>query len=80
MSSHMSQQDFYRLARKRVEEKKGFYIHFAVYLAVNALLVVIWFVTGDPANRPPWFSFPWAAGESASCFTSLGFLSRYSQL
>ena len=58
MSSKMSEQDLYRPARKRVEEKKGFYIHFAVYLAVNALLVVIWFVTGHPGNRFPWLVFP----------------------
>jgi hypothetical protein len=57
MSSEVSEQELYRLARNRVEEKKGFYIHFAVCLAVNALLVVIWLVTGHPENKSPWFVF-----------------------
>ncbi len=51
------------LARKRAEEKLGFYIHFAVYVAVNALLILIWwFVAGDGF---PWFLFPlgfWGIG------------------
>ena len=57
MSSEVSEQELYRLGRNRVEEKKGFYIHFAVYLAVTALLVVIWFVTSHPGNKLPWFVF-----------------------
>ena len=57
MSSKMSEQELYHLARNRVEEKKGFYIHFALYLAVNALLVVIWFVTGHPGDSFSWFVF-----------------------
>lgn len=57
MSSEVSEQELYHLARNRVAEKKGFYIHFAVYLAVTALLVVIWFVTGHPGNKSPWFVF-----------------------
>ena len=65
MSNQMSEEELYRLARKRVEEKKGFYIHFAVYCAVNALLVLIWWFTGSPGNRFPWFVFPlggWGIG------------------
>lgn len=65
MSSEVSEQELYRLATNRVEEKKGFYIHFAVYLDVNALLVVIWFVTGHPGDRFSWFVFPlggWGLG------------------
>jgi len=53
----MSEHDLYRLAIKRVDEKKGFYIHFAVYLAGNALLVVIWFVTGHPGDSFSSFIF-----------------------
>ena len=65
MSSNMSEKELYRLARKRVEEKKGVYIHFVVYLAVNVLLVIIWWVTGSPGDRFPWFFFPlggWGIG------------------
>ena len=62
MSTGISEEELYRQARKRVEEKKGFYIHFAVYIIVNILLVVIWAVTGGGF---PWFVFPlggWGIG------------------
>jgi len=62
MSSGMSEEELYSQARKRVEERKGFYIHFALYIAVNILLVIIWAVTGAGF---PWFVFPlggWGIG------------------
>ncbi len=62
MSTGMSEQEIYQQAKKRVEEKKGFYIHFAVYIAVNIMLVIIWSVTGAGF---PWFVFPlggWGIG------------------
>ena len=62
MSSRMSEEELYQQAKKRVEEKKEFYIHFAVYIAVNIMLVIIWAVTGDGF---PWFVFPlcgWGIG------------------
>ncbi len=62
MSTKMSEEELYRSARKRVEEKKGFYTHFAVYIAVNILLVIIWWATGAGF---PWFIFPlggWGIG------------------
>ncbi len=42
------------LARKRAQDKIGFYIHFTVYVAVNALLIIIWWFVGDGF---PWFIF-----------------------
>ena len=39
-------------AKKRAEEKIGFYVHFVVYLMVNLLLYVIWWTNG--AQMPPW--------------------------
>ena len=62
MTTGMSEEEIYRLARKRVEEKKGFYTHFAIYLAINTMLVIIWAVTGAGF---PWFVFPlggWGIG------------------
>ena len=62
MSTGMSEEEIYRQARKRVEEKKGFFSHFAVYVAVNIMLVIIWAVTGAGF---PWFVFPlggWGIG------------------
>lgn len=57
MSSKVPEQELYCLATNRVAKKKGVYIHFAVYLAVTALLVIIWFVTAHPRDRFSWFVF-----------------------
>ena len=62
MTTGMSEEEIYREARKRVEEKKGFYVHFAVYIIVNIVLIIIWASTGA---HYPWFLFPlggWGIG------------------
>ena len=62
MTTGMSEEEIYREARKRVEEKKGFYTHCIVYILVNIMLIIIWAVTGAGF---PWFVFPlggWGIG------------------
>ena len=63
MATDTSEKELYEKARKRVEEKKGFYTHLAVYIVINILLVIIWaFPSG---GGPPWFLFPlggWGIG------------------
>jgi hypothetical protein len=62
MSGNLTDEEVYRIARQRVEEKKGFYTHLIVYICVNILLVLIWFFTG---HGFPWFVFPlggWGIG------------------
>jgi len=62
MTTGMSEEEIYRKARERVEEKKGFYIHFIVYILVNIMLIIIWVATGAGF---PWFIFPlggWGIG------------------
>ena len=62
MTTGMSEEEIYRKARERVEEKKGFYFHFIVYILVNIMLIIIWAVTGAGF---PWFIFPlggWGIG------------------
>jgi uncharacterized membrane protein len=62
MPTQMTEEEIYEAAKKRVEEKKGFRSHFIIYLCVNALLVIIWAVTGADF---PWFVFPlggWGIG------------------
>ena len=63
MSTGMSEEEIYREARKRVEEKKGFFTHLAVYIIVNIGLVLIW---AFPAGGGyPWFLWPlggWGIG------------------
>ena len=63
MTTGMSEEQIYEQAKKRVEAKKGFYIHLTVYILVNILLVLIWaFAAGGGF---PWFIFPlggWGIG------------------
>jgi hypothetical protein len=59
----MSEEEIYKQARKRVEEKKGFFVHLTVYICVNIGLVLIWaFAAG---GGYPWFIWPlggWGIG------------------
>ena len=53
MTTGMSEEQIHEQAKKRVEEKKGFFIHFTVYIVVNIMLVLIWvFAVGEGF---PWF-------------------------
>ena len=45
----------YRKARKRVKQKKGFFIHFSVYIAVGVFFLTMNLVT-DPWDL--WFFYP----------------------
>ena len=68
MTNKMSEEAIYEEAKKRVEEKKGFYKHLVVYIVVNLILVIIW---AFPAGRGhPWFL--WVLG-----FWGLGVLFNY---
>ena len=64
MSVQLTDEELYKEAKKRVEEKKGFFMHLAVYLAVNLMLVLIWAFVTDGGF--PWFLFPlggWGIGH-----------------
>ena len=50
----MENQEAYQRAKKRVEAKFGLYIHLAVYIAVNILLIVI-----NVSTSPDHFWFIW---------------------
>jgi uncharacterized membrane protein len=65
----MSEEEIYQIARKRVEEKKGFYTHLAVYVLVNVLLIIIWALTGAGF---PWFIFPLCGWGIGILFHGLG--------
>ena len=63
MTTGMSEEEIYEQARKRVEEKKGFFVHLTVYILVNILLVMIW-AFGNGGGHP-WFIWPlggWGIG------------------
>jgi hypothetical protein len=46
MTDKVSENEMYEQAKKRVEQKNGFYIHLTVYCLVNILLFVLWNITG----------------------------------
>lgn len=66
-------------ARKQAKQKVDFYVHFAIYLVVNAFIFIQWWAIGGPGTFP-WFLFPlggWGIGVVAhfiSAFTGGGFL------
>jgi fatty acid desaturase len=55
MTKQMSEDEIYEQARKKVKEKKRFYSGLVTYLIVNAVLVVIWALSG---RGYPWFLWP----------------------
>jgi hypothetical protein len=55
MEKEPSEEQIYEEASKRVKERKRFYSGLATYAAVNAVLVVIWALSG---RGHPWFLWP----------------------
>ena len=58
----MENHEAYKRAKKRVEAKLGFYIHLAVYIVVNILLIIINLST---STEYIWFKWPligWGIG------------------
>ena len=49
-------------AIRRIQAKRGFRAHLAVYLAVNALLVLIWAITSATYFWPVWPMLGWGIG------------------
>jgi hypothetical protein len=62
----MDETELHQVARKRVQMKRGLAVHLLLYVTVNAMLVVIWAVTG---RGYPWFIWPlagWGIGVVAN--------------
>jgi len=62
-------QEAYQKAKKRVEAKIGFYIHLAVYVGVNILLIIINLIT---SSQYLWFKWPLIAWGIGVFFHALG--------
>jgi len=58
----MQEPEAYQRASKRVEAKIGFYIHLAVYVGVNLLLVIINLTTSPEYLWFKWPLFGWGIG------------------
>ena len=55
MAKQLSEEQIYEEASKRVKEKKAFYGSLATYAIVNAVLIVIWTLSGQGYM---WFLWP----------------------
>jgi hypothetical protein len=66
---YVNDQESYEKARKRVEARIGFYIHLGVYVAVNALLIVINLLT---SREYLWFMWPLMGWGMGVLFHGLG--------
>jgi len=62
-------QEDYQKAKKRVDAKIGFYIHLAVYVGVNILLIIINLVT---SSQELWFKWPLMGWGIGLFFHALG--------
>lgn len=49
-----NEEDKYQRARKRVETIKSFYIHLTVYLVINAVILMIIFISTQDKNESFW--------------------------
>lgn len=53
-------------AIRRIRAKRAFWVHFAIYVAVNALLVVIWAMTSSAYFWPVWPMLGWGIAVIAN--------------
>ena len=63
MTTGMTEEDLYKLARQRVRDKKDLLHHFIVYAVVNSILVLAWVFAMEVDH--PWFIWvliPWGIG------------------
>jgi hypothetical protein len=65
----MENREAYERAKKRVEAKMGFYVHFVVYVGVNILLIVINFLSSP---HYLWFKWPLMGWGIGLLFHGLG--------
>ena len=56
MAKQMSEEQIYEEAKRRVKEKKEFWGHLGIWVAINVMLIVIWALTD--VTGYPWFLWP----------------------
>jgi hypothetical protein len=65
----MENQEAYQRAKRRVEAKIGFFIHLAIYIIVNCLLIIINLST---TSQYLWFKWPLIGWGIGVIFHALG--------
>ena len=56
MVKQLSEEQIYEEAKQRVKAKRDFWGHFGIWVAINAMLIVIWALTD--LGGYPWFLWP----------------------
>jgi hypothetical protein len=67
--NEMENEEAYQRAKKRAEAKLAFYLHLAIYIVVNFLLIIINLTT---STRYLWFKWPLIVWGIGVCFHALG--------
>ena len=65
-----------RLAKKRVKQKKGFYVHLSTFIATGFFFLALNMATMDPWDPELWFFFPllpWSVGVIIHYLVTFGF-------
>ena len=70
MTAQMSEQQIYEQAKKRVEARRAFFTHLAVYVVVNTMLVLVWAFAAGRGH--PWFIYPLGGWGIGVLFHGLG--------
>ena len=71
MTAQLSDEEILKIAKKRVEEKKGFFVHLCVYIVVNIGLVLLWWWTSGGSGHP-WFVWTLGGWGIGLIFHALG--------
>jgi len=67
--AQLSEEEIMSMARKRVEAKKGFFVHLSMYIIINLFLFLLWFFVAGGPHAYPWFLwvlFGWGIGVAAN--------------
>ncbi len=62
MAHELSEEEIFEEAKKRVKAKRDYYRHLGAYLVVNAVLIIIWALSGD-AGRQTYGPGDWTGGK-----------------
>jgi len=67
--AQLSDEEIMSMAKKRVEAKKGFFVHLSMYVIINLFLFLLWFFFAGGPHGYPWFLwvlFGWGIGVAAN--------------
>lgn len=68
----MTNEEAYLKVQKKIKAKKGFYLHFGVYIIIIIFLAVINWLTNDHPRDDWWVAFPAVSWGAAVAIHALG--------